>query len=470
MLKDFTITNLGECKYDSPLPLSDKDGDMVANFVDDADNCLYELSYQKLLKQARAAKTKDEFWANIPRFEAAGPRAKIYFDPKKIKCGIVTCGGLCPGINSVIRALVMELSFWYGCNSIYGFRYGYLGLTKESGYDPVFLNKDAVDDIHMKGGTILGSSRGNQDVNKMVDRLMEFGISILFCVGGDGTLKGAHQIAQECLRRGLHISVIGIPKTIDNDIGFVEKTFGFETAFSLAVNSLHAAHVEARNTLNGVGIVKLMGRDSGYIAASAALAAQDANYVLIPEVPFGLDGENGLLEILRKRIQDRKHALVVIAEGAGQYFFQNDDKDASGNVRYGDIGIYLKERIASYFKEKKMEVNIKYIDPSYLIRSEAPIPSDSIFCATLAQNAAHAGMAGKTDMLVGIWNNHFTHVPIALSVAKRKVIDPESALWLNVLSSTGQPRIIGFSHQSNDLSNIHDIVNKISPQKDETDL
>lgn len=444
MLKnsELIVKNLGERTIQSPLPLSKSADDLLSNFVADDDRFLYENSYKTLL----AMKTGAEGAPELLTFEAACPREKIFFDPRKIKCGIVTCGGLCPGINSVVRGIFAELYYRYGCQAIYGFRYGYMGLVKESGLDPLLITPEVVEDIHNRGGSFLGSSRGEQDVNKMVDRLMNFGISILFCIGGDGTLRGAHDIAQEIMNRGLNIAVVGVPKTIDNDINYVEKTFGFETAFSIAVNSIQSAHTEAKDALNGVGIVKLMGRDSGYIAANAALASMDVNYVLVPEIPFEFEGEHGLFSVLKKRLEARKHAVIVVAEGAGQNFFGSPEsrgKDASGNTKLGDIGILLKDKLSAYFKSVNFKINIKYIDPSYIIRSAPPNPSDSIFCTQLAQNAVHAGMAGKTDILVGLWLNHFTHVPIEVATRTRKVIDPESTLWLNVIEATGQPGYIG---------------------------
>jgi 6-phosphofructokinase 1 len=334
----------------------------------------------------------------------------------------------------------MQLYFWYGVKNIYGFRYGYLGMVKESGLQPMVLDPDVVSEIHEKGGTILGSSRGPQDVGRMVDRLMDYSINILFCIGGDGTLRGAQEIYEEVSKRGLSLSVIGVPKTIDNDIGFIEKTFGFETAFTHAVNAIRTAHVEARGYQNGVGLVKLMGRQSGYITANASIASQDTNFCLVPEIPIDLEGENGFYKHLLDRIKRKNHAVVVVAEGLGDRFCAMKEKDVSGNQKSGDIGVFLREGIARYFKERNVPVTLKYIDPSYIIRSSCAIPSDSIFCNQLAQNAVHAGMAGKTGMLVGIWNNRFTHVPIEIAIRNRKFIDPESMFWLNVLETTGQPR------------------------------
>ncbi|GAB4279906.1 MAG: ATP-dependent 6-phosphofructokinase [Candidatus Rifleibacteriota bacterium] len=427
------MQTLGEAKIVSPLKLSKVDGDFLTNYVPDDERVLYHTSLSKV---EEAFKTKKELLS----FEKAGPREKIFFDPEKTRAGIVTCGGLCPGINDVIRGLVMQLYFWYGVKVIYGFKYGYLGLIKESCIQPEVLDPGRVSEIHEKGGSILSSSRGPQDVGKMVDFLMDYKINILFCIGGDGTLRGAGEITDEIERRGLPISVIGIPKTIDNDIGFIEKTFGFETAFSHAVESIKTAHVEAKGYQNCIGLVKLMGRQSGFIAANASIASQDVNFCLIPELPFDLEGSNGFYKHLLDRIKRKGHAVVVVAEGVGERFCSDGAKDASGNTKLGDIGPFLKEGIAKYFKKNSTPVNIKYIDPSYMIRSAPAIPSDSIYCNQLAQHAVHAGMAGKTGMIVGMWANRFIYVPIDMAIKNRKFVDPESMFWLNVLESTGQPR------------------------------
>ncbi len=430
---DFQVRRLGEASFPSPLGLSKVEGDLLTNYTLDEDRILYQVSLRKVQEVFAAG--------GVPcSFEKAGPREKVFFNPSETRVGIVTCGGLCPGINDVIRGLVMQLSFWYRVKAIYGFRYGYQGLVKEIGAPPRVLDPDVVADIHEFGGSILGTSRGPQDVGKMVDRLMDFGIDILFCIGGDGTLRGAKDIADEILRRGLKIGVIGVPKTIDNDIGFIEKTFGFETAFSLAVESIRTAHVEAKAVQNGIGLVRLMGRDSGFIAANAAVASQDVNFCLVPEIPFDLEGPNGFYTHLKQRLEKRGHAVVVVAEGVGKAFGADQGKDASGNLKFSDIGIFLREDIKRAFGAQGIAVNIRYVDPSYMIRSARAIPSDSIYCNQLAQNAVHAGMAGRTGMVVGIWNDHFTHVPIEMAVKNRKLIDPESTFWLNVLETTGQPR------------------------------
>ncbi len=438
MFDNVRVKSLGERRYKSPIPLSYRKDDFVADFVKDGEKVVFDACTDFI-------KGYEKDISNIPAFEVAGPREMLHFDPQRTVCGIVTCGGLCPGINNVIRGLVNELHYWYKCGKIYGFKYGFKGMVKDNGIEPLELNAEKVEDIHLKGGTILGSSRGQQDTGKIVDYLKEINVSILFAIGGDGTMKGASDIEKEIEKRGLDISVIGIPKTIDNDILFVEHTFGYQTAFSAAVEAVSAAHTEAKGAYNGVGIVKLMGRDSGYIAAAASVASGDANFVLIPEIPFEFEGERGLLNLLKKRLDEKKHAVIVAAEGAGQNLFENPDivHDISGNVVHKDIGILIRDKIKRHFEKTGFELTLKYIDPSYMIRSLPPIPIDSMFCSSLAQNAVHAGMAGKTGMLVGYWNGKFTHVPLVSVIGKRKKINVEGDFWLGVILSTGQPRYIG---------------------------
>jgi 6-phosphofructokinase 1 len=373
-----------------------------------------------------------------PHFEEAGPRENIFFDPANLACGVVTCGGLCPGLNNVIRAIVMSLYHHYNVRKIYGFPYGYEGLSPNYGHKPIQLTPEVVVNIDEMGGTILGSSRGNQDIPEMVDTLEKMNIGILFTVGGDGTQRGALAINEEARRRGIKLCVIGIPKTIDNDISYIQKTFGFETAVSEAKRVTYAAHSEAEGTRNGIGLVKLMGRDSGFIAAYAAIVDGQVNFCLVPEVSFTLDR---FLTNLKERLERRKHAVIVVAEGAGQDLMAaSGERDASGNIRYGDIGIFLRDTIKEHFSKTGMKINLKYIDPSYTIRSVPANPHDSALCLLFGHNAVHAGMSGRTGIIIGFWNQRFTHVPISLAVAERKKIDPEGWIWNSVLSSTGQPR------------------------------
>jgi 6-phosphofructokinase 1 len=419
---NFDISTLGECRVPSPMK--------GYHFVRDEDRILFHSSPTDVKAFFDAGKLP-------PSFEEAGPREKIYFEPSSLGCGIVTCGGICPGLNDVIRAIVLCLYHHYGVEKIYGFPYGYEGLAPKYGHKPLDLTPASMEHVSENGGTMLGSSRGNQDVSEMVDTLERMGIGILFTIGGDGTLRGAHAIAEEVRRRGLKTAVIGIPKTIDNDISFIQKSFGFETAVAEAHRAVYAAHTEAEGARNGIGLVKLMGRDSGFIAAFASIVDSMVNFCLVPEVPFSLEG---FLRALKARLDARGHAVIAVAEGAGQGLTgRTGERDASGNIRYGDIGIFLRDAIKDHFREIGMEINLKYIDPSYIIRSLPANSHDSAFCLLLGHNAVHAGMTGRTDMVVGFWNYRFTHVPIPLAASERKKIDPKSWIWRSVLTSTGQP-------------------------------
>ncbi len=419
----FEVSRLGECRIPSPLS--------KAKFINEREHVLYHTNLREIESFLQKG-------MQPPYFEMAGPRNKIFFDPSQLKCGIVTCGGLCPGLNDVIRAIVMSLFYHYGVRTTFGFRYGYEGLSSRYGHDSLNLTPENVNEIHQMGGTILGSSRGAQDISDMVDTLERMKVGILFTIGGDGTLSGAQSIADEIERRDLKIAVIGIPKTIDNDISYVQQSFGFETAVTESRPSLYSAHAEAVGARNGIGLVKLMGRESGFIAAYATLAYSEVNFCLVPEVQFTLDV---FLKALKSRLENRGHALIVVGEGAGQYLMaEKHERDASGNIRFEDVGLFLKDQITGYFKKIGMEINLKYIDPSYTIRSMPANARDSAFCLLLGHNAVHAGMAGRTNMLVGFWNHAFTHLPISLAVSQRKKIAPDGRLWSNVIESTGQPR------------------------------
>jgi 6-phosphofructokinase 1 len=375
--------------------------------------------------------------------ERAGPRERIFFRPASTRAALLTTGGLCPGLNNVVRSAVLELHYRYGVRDILGVRYGFEGLNPQLGLPLMALGPREVTDIHHMGGSFLGVSRGKQDVRVMADTLERECIDLLFVIGGDGTLKGAHALAQELERRRARIGVVGVPKTIDNDVSFVDKTFGYETAVEHARMAVDAVHAEATGARNCVGIVKLMGRDSGFVAATATLASEDVNFCLVPEVPFALEGERGLLAALERRLSERGHAVVVVAEGCGASLVgASAERDASGNVRYAsadaDIGPWLRDAIGAHFKRAGVPATVKYIDPSYMIRSVRASASDAVYASALARHAVHAGMAGRTDLLIGRMHRVFTHVPLALATREKKRIDPDGELWHAVLESTGQ--------------------------------
>ena len=424
---NFEIQTLGEASHTNP---SNQEV-----FIEDSERIIFSSQLKNLNHQLKTCK-------NLPAFEKAGARKKIFHHPESTRAAIITCGGLCPGLNNVIKGLVNVLEQDYGVQYILGIRYGYKGLTKKSTHEPIPLNSAVVDEIHKQGGTILGSSRGNQDPETMVNELQERKINLLFCIGGDGTLKGAQAIAEAANKRQANISVIGVPKTIDNDLGFVEKTFGFETSVQVASEIITSAHHEAEGAENGIGIVKLMGRDSGFIAATASLANSVVDFCLIPETPVRIDGPKGICAATQHRLQQNNHAVIVVAEGAGQHLFKNNENriDASGNVLKDDIGELLKGEIAAYFKTNNVPISIKYLDPSYHIRSVSANAADAVFCYLLAEYAVHAGMSGKTNLVIGYWNNFFTHVPIHLATKERRMVDLDSALWRGVVSATQQDK------------------------------
>ena len=378
-------------------------------------------------------------------FEVAGPRRKLFFNPRKVRAGIVTCGGICPGLNTVIRSAFLELHHMYGVKAVLGFRDGYRGLDPASHLEPVTLTTDRVDDIQKHGGTILGTSRGPVETGVAVDYLIHLGVNILFVVGGDGTQRGGRDIFLEAQKRGHELSVVGIPKTIDNDVPYVARTFGYQTAIEEAAKVITCAHTEALSVQNGIAIVKLMGRHAGFIASEATMASQDVNFCLIPEVPFQLEGRGGFLAALKDRILQRSHAVIVVAEGAGQDLLKNcgTERDASGNVKLKDIGLFLREEIEAYFRSQDIPIVIRYLDPSYIIRSVPAGSMDSILCDQYARNAVHAAMAGKTGLVVGLLHDRFIHVPVEMLATQGKKVDPNGPIWHAVLATTGQPMQFG---------------------------
>jgi 6-phosphofructokinase 1 len=428
------VNKIGKAVIDSPLGLSDRDGDFIANYVEDDDTVILHQNKRIIEDLVRQG-------AFLSAFVKAGPRKMIFFEPARTNAAIVTCGGLCPGINNVIRSLVMELFYRYNVKTIWGVQYGFRGFVSKYGLDPKLLTPDIVKGIHEMGGSFLGSSRGPQEIGGIVDWLVRYKISILFTIGGDGTLHGAEEIDAEIRKRSLSIAVIGIPKTVDNDVPYVEKAFGLETAFSIAADAIRSAHTEAIGYPNGIGLVRVMGRYSGFIAANAALALNEVNFVLVPEVPFDLGGPKGFLVMLKKRIEQKGHAVIIVAEGAGQELFEKiaGAYDNSGNKLLLDIGTFLRDAIAAFFKKEQVEVNLKYIDTSYLVRSVPANAADAIYCMQLAQHAVHAGMAGYTGIVIGRWNSQFTYLPLALANSERKFISPDGELWRTVLEATGQP-------------------------------
>ncbi|CAM0882806.1 unnamed protein product [Alopecurus aequalis] len=383
---------------------------------------------------------------NSPRgihFRRAGPRQRVYFEPEDVKACIVTCGGLCPGLNTVIRELVCGLSHMYNVSNVFGIQNGYKGFYS-SNYLP--MTPKSVNDIHKRGGTILGSSRGGHDTHKIVDNIQDRGINQVYIIGGDGTQKGAYEIFKEIRRRGLKVAVAGIPKTIDNDIAVIDKSFGFDSAVEEAQRAINAAHVEASSAENGIGLVKLMGRYSGLIAMYATLSSRDVDCCLIPESPFYLEGEGGLFEYIERRLKENNHMVIVVAEGAGQDLIAKsipvaDQLDASGNKLLLDVGLWLTHKIKDYCKNKKMEMTIKYIDPTYMIRAIPSNASDNVYCTLLAHSAIHGAMAGYS-FTVGMVNGRHAYIPFHRVTSTRNKVKITDRMWARLLSSTNQPSFL----------------------------
>ncbi|MCR5605364.1 MAG: ATP-dependent 6-phosphofructokinase [Treponema sp.] len=452
---DFTVEDLGPCKVPSPIKLSRKHGDFRANYVKDSSYIRYNINVFE--------DTKDNTEDKSNLMQKAGPREYIYFNPAHITAGICTCGGLCPGLNDVIRAVVRCLYNRYGVHRIKGFRFGYKGFFPDSGYDTIDLNPDNVDSIHKIGGSFLGTSRGGGNrVTDIVDCIESLSINMMFIIGGDGTQRGSLDIANEIERRGLKVAVVGIPKTVDNDLEFIDRSFGFETAVQKATEAVSAINMEANSQINGIGLVKLMGRESGFIATATALASHETNFCLIPEVPFDLDGPNGFLAQLEKRLEKRHHAVIIVAEGAGQDLLTTTNQtDASGNKKLADIGVFLRDKITEYFASKDIHINLKYIDPGYQIRAAVTTANDSIYCERLGNNAVHAAMAGKTKIVIGLVHGKYVHIPIKMATLRRKMVDPEGALWRDALDATGQAILM--------VNNVKSVTEKMAKVKKDAD-
>jgi len=429
--QDLLVSGLGDPVHPSPLSFESASRQGGRHFVSEAERVRLDITEGHGTREGEPL-----------TLEEAGPREKLFFDPAATTAAIVTCGGLSPGLNNVIRSVFYELSENYGVPKVLGIRNGYRGLNPEVGQRPILLNRDFVEPIDKLGGTVLGSSRGPQDPRVMADFIEAQAIDILFCLGGDGTQRGAHDLHQELKRRDAKVAIVGIPKTIDNDISFVQQSFGFATALDKAHEVIRAAHVEARDAVNGIGLVKLMGRHAGFIAAGASVVSQEVNFTLVPEIPFPLEGEGGFLESLEERVRRRGHAVVVVAEGAGQHLFEGGkgERDASGNLQHEDIGVFLRDRINNHFAEKEFEMTLKYLDPSYFIRSVSANGFDRFVCDQMARHAVHAGMAGKTGVMIGMEHGHYINVPIPAVVSRTKSLDVGGDLWRGVLQVTRQPR------------------------------
>ena len=424
---DTTIPTLGKCDIPSPLP-------GASAF---AENPNIVLNIDELLTGGMSG-------PQPLSFEMAGPRRNLYFDPRNTRCAIVTCGGLCPGINDVIRAIVMTASQVYNIPSVLGVRFGFQGFLNASDEElgVVELTPDRVCHIHEFGGSILGSTYGygGQTPKDIVNALERLNVNVLFAIGGDGTMHNALELQQEVARRGRKLSIIGFPRTIDNDIAFIPQSFGFETAVSKATEAIRCAYTEASSLPNGIGIVKIMGRQSGFIAANAALTFRNVNFVLVPEVPFSITGEKGIVPAVEQVLRQHGEAVIVVAEGVGPNVV-----DGPYPQDYGDgVVNAIRSAIKKHMAAKGIDCTIKYIDPSYMIRAVPAAANDRRYCGFLGQHGVHAAMAGKTGMAVAKMRDKFVHLPLDL-VTRRRRLSTSSDLWRSVLEMTGQGDSMGMA-------------------------
>lgn len=419
---------------------------------EDEDNVERETSYNKLMADddfivgdiRRNGRTR-----RISRaYVRAGPRKSLYFNPTEVKAAIVTCGGLCPGLNNVVRDITKTLWELYGVRDIYGIRMGFSGFYNWNSFNdklaPVKLSPRVVADIHHQGGTFLGSNRGGFDIDKILGFCNQYGVNQVYVIGGDGTHRAANKLSNAAKDRGLMISVAGVPKTIDNDVDLLDRSFGFNTSVEEAQRAIRAAKTEAKCLPNGIGIVKLMGRSAGFIAAHATLSSGDVDLCLIPEVPIVMDGPKSCLAHIERVIAKRGHAVVVVAEGAGEELLgQSTIVDAGGNKKLPPIGEFMKAKLVEHFKSKGIEASAKYIDPSYMIRSVPANAADSLYCMLLAQNAVHGSMAGYTGFTVGLSGNRTILLPItAITQNSPRSMDPYGRTWERILCMTRQPNSV----------------------------
>lgn len=427
----FEPEQLPDRKFPNPMRAQSRESE---SFLSDAERyIMYDPHVLRMDLSGRHAMSLSPF-----RMRVAQVAEHLHFNPAETVVGIVTCGGLCPGLNDVVRGITYMCRRTYGVKRVIGFRYGYWGLSAAGRDSAIDLDTAKVSQIHMTGGTFLGSSRGPQKESEMVDTLVEYGINILFTIGGDGTQRGAQKIASEARKRGLDIAVVGIPKTIDNDLSFSHRTFGYQTAVEHATSAIRAAYSEASSHPYGVGIVKVMGRHSGFIAAQATIASQMANLCLVPEQPIT---QETFFKLLDTRFCRADYVVICVAEGFGQDWLKSDGSggtDASGNKKLDDIGTYMRDLVAGYLKRhpKANKGTVKLIDPSYMIRAVPPNTSDASFCVNLATLAVHEGMKGTTNAIISCWYNNFIVVPISLATSLRKVVDVRGELWRQVREMT----------------------------------
>ena len=426
---DLAIARLGERTIDTPLRDLLGGREESVHYVTETDRVLLDDTLG--VAKRRSAGTP----AELPAFNPGGPREKLYFEPSTVTAAIVTCGGLCPGLNNVVRALVLQLANAYGVKSILGFRNGYSGLTDTSA--PLALTPELVRDIHNRGGTILGTSRGGQEPAAMVDTLARHRVDMLFVIGGDGSLRGAQKIAAKpppatAARRGGHPEDHRQRHSVDRP----ELRLPDRVRPRRRVDPRRAhrgrVHRRRRGTGQADGPAQRLHRLLCDTRQPRSRLRPDPRSLLparqLPALPAQARRSAGA----RSRGRRRGRRAGAVPRSA--------ETDASGNARLGDIGALLRERVTAHFAQHGTPLSLRYVDPGYAIRSVPANAFDAVYCARLAQAAVHAGMAGFTSMVVARWHGRFIHLPIALATATRNQVDPHGDLWMSVLEATGQPK------------------------------
>jgi phosphofructokinase-like protein len=332
-----------------------------------------------------------------------------------MKVGVLTGGGDCPGLNAVIRAVVRKGERVYG-DQLIGFRDGWKG-PMEGLTMP--LDVERCRGILPRGGTILGSSRTNPykvegGVERVEKTLTELGVDALVAIGGEDTLGVAHKLS------GDGINVVGVPKTIDNDLSATEVTFGFHTAVQVATDAIDRLHTTAESH-DRVLVCEVMGRHAGWIATYAGIAGGAAE-VLVPEIAFDIDE---VCEFLKKRHEKGRYAsIVVVAEGAqpkeGTMVLQSGEVDAFGHVRLGGIGTVLAEEI-----EKRTGFETRVTVLGHIQRGGTPTAFDRVLATRFGVAAIDAVHDGGFGQMVALQAGRIVRVPLAEAVGELKTVDPE---------------------------------------------
>lgn len=387
-----------------------------------------------ILNDSKAGSRRQEIANGCVRANAC---EKIWWDPADVRAAIVTCGGLCPGLNSIIREVTMCLWHQYGVRHITGIQFGYNGLSNPELYAPKHLGPKAVREIHMKGGSVLKAGRGGLEAERICDNLEKMGVNMLFVVGGDGTQAAGNLLYEEARRRNLQLSIVGVPKSIDNDILFFDKTFGFDTAVSAACNVIRNGWVEATSCEKGVGIVKLMGRDAGFVCMDAALSSTIVDLCLIPEVSVKMED---IMDHIDETLQRKNFMVIAVAEGAGQEHVATGKVDATGHTIYGDIGTHLRDSVNKHLKPSGGRCF--YIDPSYIIRSVPIDPNDHVYCSRLARDAVHSAMRGYTGVVVGPIHNVICMIPMQLIASGKRHVPTKSSNWQACVQVCNMPKAL----------------------------